>query len=218
MTPQMESAVAALIDIIVGDGEMMVSPMGPIPRLAAHVARRVHAPELMMSDGQSFLVDEDGQVESYMPFREVFEALWWGNRHVIMGASQIDQTGRQNIACVGPFERPKVQLLGFRGAPGNTACHTTSYWVGKHSKRVFVPKVDVATGLSAAEAADLRAVVTDLAVMDFHNGQMRLKSVHPDVTVDRVQAETGFALLLPDSVPTTRGLTDLERTTVEQLA
>ena len=45
------------------------------------------------------------------------------------------------------LRRPKVQLLGFRGAPGNTINDTTSYWVPNHSPKVFVEKVDMVTGI-----------------------------------------------------------------------
>jgi glutaconate CoA-transferase subunit B len=48
-------------------------------------------------------------------------------------------------------------------------------------------------------------VVTPLAVMDFNSeGNMRLLSVHPGVTVDEVRQNTGFDLALPEGdVPTT---------------
>src|SRR5690606_771943 len=110
----------------------------------------------------------------------------------------------------------KVQLLGFRGAAGNTVNDTTSYWVPKHSPRVFVERVDVVCGVGwdRAQAAgpaatrhwDVRRVVTDLAVLDFETPQrrMRLRSVHPGVTVDEVVAATAFELVVPDEVPETR--------------
>ena len=69
------------------------------------------------------------------------------------------------------------QLLGMRGAPGNTVNHTTSYWIPNHSATVFVPKVDVVSGVGYDRAAELgdwvrahheiRHVVTNLAVLDF---------------------------------------------------
>ena len=73
-----------------------------------------------------------------MPFRSVFDLLWNGRRHVVMMASQIDRFGNQNFACIGPHAKPKAQLLGMRGAPGNTINHATSYWVPSHSTKVFV--------------------------------------------------------------------------------
>jgi acyl CoA:acetate/3-ketoacid CoA transferase beta subunit len=146
--------------------------------------------------------------------------VWWGRRHVIMGASQIDAHGNQNFAAVGPdYARPKAQLLGFRGAPGNTVNDPTSYWIPNHSPRVLVEKVDVVTGVGWDRAAaagpaatahhDLRGVVTNLAVLDFAtpDKRMRLASVHPGVTVDEVVAATGFDLVVPDDVGESRAPT-----------
>ena len=97
-----------------------------------------------------------------------------------------------------------------RGAPGNTINHRTSYWIPKHSTRVFVPAVDMVSGVGYARAAaaagaaatrfhGLGRVVTDLAVLDFGaapgaDARMRLLSVHPGVTVEEVVAATGFEL------------------------
>ena len=134
----------------------------------------------------------------------------------MMGATQIDQYGNQNIAMLGSLERPKVQLLGFRGAPGNTINDTTSYWVPSHSPTVLCAAVDTvcgvgydraaALGADAARFHEIRRVVTNLAVLDFETPDhaMRLRSVHPGVTVDEVVAATGFELVVPDDVPTSR--------------
>ncbi|HEY2427539.1 MAG TPA: CoA-transferase, partial [Acidimicrobiales bacterium] len=152
-------------------------------------------------------------IEGWIPFRAVFDTLWGGRRHVVMGASQLDGEGNQNIANIGPWERPKVQLLGVRGAPGNTANHATTYWVPAHSPRVFVEHVDMVSGIGyrrAAEAGewvaahhDIRRVVTNKAVLDFEtpDHRARLRSVHPGVTVDEVVELTGFELVVPDHVP-----------------
>ena len=53
---------------------------------------------------------------------------------------------------------------------------------------------------------NLRHVVTNLGVMDFEtpDGSMRLRSVHPGVTVDEIVEATGFELTVPDAVPETR--------------
>jgi acyl CoA:acetate/3-ketoacid CoA transferase beta subunit len=159
----------------------------------------------------------------------VFDILWSGRRHVVMGASQIDAYGNQNIANIGPWEKPKAQLLGVRGAPGNTLNHTTSYFIGNHTSRCFVEKVDTVSGVGYDRAAELgdwvkahheiRRVVTNLAVLDFDtpDHHMRLASVHPGVSVDDVVAATGFELVIPDDVPTTRTPTDEELTVLREV-
>jgi acyl CoA:acetate/3-ketoacid CoA transferase beta subunit len=124
----------------------------------------------------------------------------------MMFASQIDRFGNQNFACIGPHAKPQAQLLGMRGAPGNTISHRTSYWVPNHSPQVFVPKCDVVSGLGYDRAAalgkqsarfhDLRRVISNLGVFDFAtpDHRMRLASVHPGVTVEQVVKATGFEL------------------------
>ncbi len=107
-------------------------------------------------------------MEGWLPYAKVFTMVAAGRRHVMMGAAQIDRHGNQNISCIGDWQRPKAQLLGVRGAPGNTVNHAVSYWVPRHSRRVFVEKVDMVSGVGYdRNAKDLRVVVTNLAVLDF---------------------------------------------------
>ena len=122
------------------------------------------------------------------------------------------RTSRSSATC----EQPKAQLLGIRGAPGNTINHTTSYWIPNHSTRVFVPKVDVVSGVGYDRAAELgecgaarttscRASSPTSRVLDFEtpDHRMRLGRVHPGVTVDEVVAATGFELVVDGDVPET---------------
>lgn len=220
----------ALAELFRGDGEIIASPMGRLPGVGARLAQATFEPGLAITDGVSLVIDpESGQPEHSLPFRAVFDALWSGRRHVLMGASQIDRYGNQNIACLGGDpQRPKVQLLGFRGAPGNTINHTTSYWVPRHSPRVFVPAVDVVSGVGCDRARalgpagrfhELRGVVSDLGVFDFRtpDGRMRLVSLHPGVALDEVVQATGFELVIPESVPTSREPTPAESAALDRL-
>ncbi|MCO4745349.1 MAG: CoA-transferase [Proteobacteria bacterium] len=188
-----------------GDGNSMVSPMAPIPKLGAKVCKALWEPDLVLTDGVATIIDLDGEPEGWMPFSRVFDTLWNGKRHVMMGATQIDKHGNQNISCIGDFARPKVQLLGVRGAPGNTICHPTSYWVGRHSSKVFVEAVDMVSGIGTDRGAfEIRRVVSNLGVFDFEGGTMRVRSLHPGVDIADVQAATGFELVVPAEIPTTR--------------
>jgi acyl CoA:acetate/3-ketoacid CoA transferase beta subunit len=207
-----------------GDGEIVASPFGVIPAIGARLARATFAPDLLLSDGEATFVagcwavgePPDGPAEGWVPYRAVFDLLAAGKRHVMMGPSQIDRFGNVNISAIGDFARPARQLIGMRGAPGNTVNHPTSYWVPRHQPRTFVPKVDVISGVgydSAAAAGpaasrfhELRRVVTNLAVLDFRSPghAMRLASVHPGVSVADVIAGTGFELVISGDVPPTR--------------
>jgi acyl CoA:acetate/3-ketoacid CoA transferase beta subunit len=241
----MESTVmSTLADIVViaaaeafrGDGEIFASGMGTIPMLGARTARSTFEPDLMVSDGEAFYVGNElpiggtnKVVEGWIPFRSVFDTLWGGRRHVMMGASQIDRFGNTNIANIGAWDRPKAQLLGVRGGPGNTINHSTSFFIPKHNSNVFVAKVDMVSGLGYDRAAELSEwvqrnhrlprVVTNLAVLDFNSvdHSMRLVSVHPGVSVADVQAATSFELVIDGDVGETREPTADEQAVIDRL-
>jgi acyl CoA:acetate/3-ketoacid CoA transferase beta subunit len=214
-----EICVMACAEAWRGDGAILASPMGLIPTLGAQLAQLTFAPDLLLTDGEASLLQPDGEgrvTEGWLPYRQVFTMVAAGRRHVMMGASQLDRFGNQNISCIGDWARPRAQLLGVRGAPGNSINHPVSYWVPRHSRRVFVPHADLVCGIGYDRAAalgppaarfhELRLVVTSLAVLDFRGRghTMRLRSVHPGVAVSEVVAATGFPLDVPPDVPVTR--------------
>lgn len=226
-----EVCCVAVAEAFRGDGERLCNPIGTIPMIGGRLARESFEPDLVMTDGfAAFAANAlppgadpaDAVVEAWNPYRQMFHVLWNGKRHVMMGATQVDRFGNQNIACIGDYAQPRAQLLGFRGAPGNTINHTTSYWVPNHGTKVFVEEVDVVCGLGYDRAAELgptgsrfheiRRVVSNLGVFDFdtENRSMRLRSTHPGVTVDEIVEATGFSLVVPAEVPESRLPTDDE--------
>jgi acyl CoA:acetate/3-ketoacid CoA transferase beta subunit len=233
-----EVCVVACADAFRGDGEIVANPIGTIPIIGGRLARATFEPDLLLTDGEAVFVANDLPVgvagapkviEAWNPYRMMLEITWSGRRHVMMGATQIDRFGNQNIAGIGPLDAPKVQLLGFRGAPGNTINDPTSYWIPNHSPKVFVTQVDVVTGIGYDRAAELgpRAarfhriprVVSNLGVFDFETKArtMRLRSVHPGVTVDDVVSATGFALDVPEDVPESRSPTAEELALIREV-
>lgn len=221
-----EICVVACAEAWRGDGEILASPIGTVPTIGARLAACTFEPDLVYGDGDAVQIgaplpigapaDAEKVVEAWLPFGKIFDIVWSGRRHVMMGATQIDRFGNQNIACIGPWAKPKAQLLGVRGAPGNTVNHPTSYWIANHNARVFVEQVDcvsgvgydraAAAGRSASEFHEIRRVITDKGVFDFETPDhaMRIRSVHPGVTVAEVQELTGFELVVPTDVPETR--------------
>ncbi|MBN6053170.1 CoA-transferase [Nonomuraea sp. RK-328] len=210
--------VVACAEAFRGDGEILAAGIGgAVTVLAARLARLTFEPDLLTSDGLCLLTGDvpalgaaPEVVEGWLPFRDHLWLVLNGRRHVMLGASQIDRHGNTNISCIGDWSRPKAQLLGVRGAPGNTRCDPTSYWIPRHSPRVFVPEVDMVSGVGTDRGAyGLRRVVTDLAVLDLGGpeGTMRLVSAHPGVSVAEVVAATGFELDVPEDVPETRAPT-----------
>lgn len=223
-TTRAEVCVTACADAWRGDGETLAAAMGTCSVLGARMARLTFEPDLLTTDGGPLVsrdtlplgrtADPDsGEAEGWLPFRDHLWLVLHGRRHVMMGASQLDRRGRSNISCVGDWEKPKSQLLGARGAPGNTVRNPTSYWIPKHSRRVFVDEVDMVSGVGTEHAHDLRRIVTNLAVLDFGGpeGTVRLLSTHPDVTEEEVRDSTGFDLAAPEGgVTVTRTPSDEE--------
>lgn len=220
-----EVCVVALADAFRGDGEILCHPVGVVPICGGRLARATTEPDLMMTDTVAGLVantvpvggkDPNRIIEAYVPYRSMFDVVWSGRRHVVMGATQIDRFGNQNIAAIGDWRQPKVQLLGLRGAPGNAINHTVSYWIPSHSRRVFVDKVDVvcAPGYDRVRALsavsrrffEIRRVVSDLGVFDFatDDNRMRVVSRHPGVSIEQIVDATSFELVIDSEVQETR--------------
>jgi acyl CoA:acetate/3-ketoacid CoA transferase beta subunit len=229
---------AAIADAFADDGELFASPMGLLPMLGVRLAKLTSNPDLVISDGEAMflagappLFAKGDVLEGWIPFRRVFDVISYGKRHVMMGATQVDKHGNQNISAIGDFARPKRQLLGSRGAPGNTVNNRTSYWVPKHSPRVFVERVDVVSGVGPARARDagraasryndIHRIVTNLAVLDVRGpgDTLRLLTVHPGVTLDHVRGATGCDLHVDGDgpVPVTRTPTAEELVLVSEV-
>jgi acyl CoA:acetate/3-ketoacid CoA transferase beta subunit len=231
-----EVCATAIADAFAEDGEIFASPMGLLPMLGVRLAKLTSNPDLVISDGESLWLAgvppihaKQEVVEGWIPFRRVFDVVAYGKRHVMMGATQVDRLGNQNISAIGDFNRPVRQLLGSRGAPGNTVNNRTSYWVPEHSPRVFVEQVDVVSGVgpSRAKAAgpaagrynDIHRIVSNLGVFDVRgpDDTVRLISTHPGVTVEEVQAATGFDLAVADDVAETRAPSYAELVVIREM-
>ena len=207
-----EYCAVACAEIFAGAGEIFASPMTPMATLGARLARMTTEPDLLITDGEYRFLGQTpplGELidfEGYIPFPRVFDVLQAGTRHVVMGANQIDRFGNQNLSAFGDdVQKPTRQMFGLRGAPGNTINHATSYWVGKHSARVFTEKVDVVCGVGydrytegdpAFRFHHIHRVVSNLGVFDFGGTDhgMRAVSLHPGVTADEVAENTGFEI------------------------
>ncbi|CAN5326876.1 CoA-transferase [soil metagenome] len=210
-------------------GEIVATGVGPVPRLAAGLAKSTFEPELLMTDGEAYLVEDPlpigprdydhGRSAGYLPFSRFFEAaVWSGRRHAMVTPTQIDRFGQTNLSCLGgTYQQPKVQMLGARGFPGNSIHHPNSMFIPAHSTRVFVGgEVDMVSSVGYNPARringanfsdlDLRLIVTDLCVLDFGgvDNAIRIVALHPGVTKEQVHAATGFALAEAETLATTR--------------
>ena len=240
----------ALIDRVIcaaaraweNDGEVLATGIGLVPRLAASLCMRSINTDLIMTDSEAWVVNEPVPVgprgdykikrESWMGFSRIFDNVWGGKRHAMVGPVQVDRFGQGNISMVGSdYARPKSMMLGVRGFPGNSINHANSFFVPQHSTKVFVAgEVDMVAsvgynparlekGWSLEEVADIRFIFTNLCVMDFGgpDHQVRLVSLHPGVTVEQVQEATGFPIHVPAQVPTTADPTPEQLALLAQL-
>ncbi len=219
------------------DGEVLITGIGVLPRIAGSLAMKTCNTDIMMTDSEAWLLAEPNplgnrgadfvqQNETWMGFSRIFDNVWSGRRHITGGPTQIDRFGQANISCIGSdYSQPKVQMLGARGFPGNSISHANSFMVNDHNARVFVEgECDMVCTIGynperltkgrSLDDVDLRQIVTNLCVMDFGgpNHQIRVTSLHPGVSLDEVQQNTGFELAVID------GLAETAAPTEEQLA
>jgi len=158
--------------------------------------------------------------ESYSDTGHRFDRVKdWSNNVFFIGGIQVAAYGNTNLIGVGP----DYKRLKFRG-PGSVGTPTLSTHVGRyyivlnnHSPRTLVEKCDYISaygwGSGGADARTRMGIpgggpkycMTPLCIFDFAEDtrRMRLKSVHPGVTVEMVKRQTGFEPVIPASVPTT---------------
>lgn len=240
-TTLVDTIICAAAEAWRDDGEVLATGIGLVPRLAASLAKLTCNPDLMMTDSEAWLVAEPVPVgprgdyrvrrEGHMGFARIFDNVWGGKRHAMVGPTQVDRYGQANISMIGADHRkPKVQMLGVRGFPGNSINHANSFFVPNHGTKTFVAgEVDMvaSVGYNPARLArgwslddiDIRLIVTNLCVMDFGGPgrQVRLRSLHPGVTADQVQQATGFPLHLPAEVPSTAAPTVAQQAMLARL-
>ncbi|HKM26463.1 MAG TPA: ketoacid CoA transferase [Thiopseudomonas sp.] len=235
-----ELMIVAAAEAFRDNGEVLASGLGIIPRLGASLAKMTHSPELLMTDSEAFLVEEPIPVgprgdyqpkySGYMPFERIFDNVWRGQRHAMVGPTQIDQWAQTNLSVIGDYAKPKVAMLGVRGLPGNSINHLNSFFVPSHSKRVFVEnEVDMVSGVGFKDSRwsehmrrdtmGIGLTITDLCVMDFKgpNNAARVISLHPGVSFEHVQNNTGFALLKADDLKETVAPTAEQLKVIAQL-
>ncbi len=217
--------MAAAISRSLRDGDRVVMGANSLlPMAAARLAQLTHAPNLTILAGASgavnTLVDplapSSGDyanliAEAVLDFPEVLMLQMGGQTDVFFaGGLQIDRYGNCNLAYVGEAAHPALRGPGSAGIPWAPRSARTILYAISHTKRLFVPQVDFVSspGWNAGSYGKQKGpdlVVTPLAVLDFNlAGEMRLVSLHSGVTLEQVQANTGFDLdVIQIPAPTT---------------
>jgi glutaconate CoA-transferase subunit B len=120
--------------------------------------------------------------------------------------AQIDRCGNFNNVMIGDdYDRPQLRLPGSGGIPDVTGYNDkTMLYVPRHSRAVFVEKIDFISGLGYApnRSADLgpKICITNLGQFDFADGLLRLTSFHAGGSIEQIQAKTGFVLKIDRAV------------------
>jgi glutaconate CoA-transferase subunit B len=211
-----------------------------LPSKAANLARRLHAPDLV-------LVYESGTIDTRpeeLPLSigdgvlaesaltvvgvpEIFN-YWLQAGRIDVGflsGAQIDRFANLNTTVIGEYDEPEVRLPGSGGAPEIASSCREVIVVMRHRRRAFVEQVDFVTSMGQGTGRGDRTllglrgagpvrVITDLGVLepDADSGELLLTAVHPGVTVEQVRAETGWALEVAADVGVTTPPTERELT------
>jgi glutaconate CoA-transferase subunit B len=226
------------------DGATCLVGIG-LPGTAANVARRLHAPRLVLvyesgtigskpaslplSIGDGILAETADTVVGVV---EMFNVWLQPGRIQIgfLGAAQLDRYANINTTVVGDYEQPTVRLPGAGGAPEIASSCGEVIVVLRHAPDKLVERVDFVTsvgfgaGPGDRERLGLRGggptrVITDLGLLapDPETCELVLTHVHPGVTVEQARAATGWQLRVSDTLETTPAPTAEELATVREV-
>ncbi len=140
-----------------------------------------------------------------------------------IGGLQIDAYGNSNLIGIGSdFHHLKMRGPGGVGtASMGTNIGRYYLYTNAHNKQTLTERLDWRSCFGFGDGgADARTrlhlpgggpryCITPLCIFDFEetSKRMRLKSLHPGVTLEQVLDHTGFKPVVPDHVPTTPGPT-----------
>jgi acyl CoA:acetate/3-ketoacid CoA transferase beta subunit len=200
----------------VQDGDVLVQGLAtPLVAAGYILAQRTHAPNAFFASAIG-----QGMVQDWAPLGLArAEELWSGKAlahasfvtlvadalHTLapkefFRPAQVDPAGNFNNIAIGQdYARPRLRLPGAGGIPDVTVYSSEVYmYVPRHSRAVFVPRLDWRSGLGHSperrRGSGPRYLISDLGQFDWAEGRMRLISYHPGVTIERIQAKTGFPL------------------------
>jgi glutaconate CoA-transferase subunit B len=210
------------------NGEVVFVGIG-LPNLACNLARRLHAPELVLiyesgavgavperlpiSIGDPALVTNSLSVCSMF---DIFNYYLQGGLIDVgfLQGAQIDAHGNLNTTVIGNYEHPAVRLPGSGGACEIAILAKRVLIIAPQSKRSFPSRVDFITSPGFVDGPTARQspgmpglgpamVITDLGCYEFEDGEMVLTSLHPDCSVEQVRENIGWDVRLRKHLKTT---------------
>jgi glutaconate CoA-transferase, subunit B len=221
------------------DGAVCFVGIG-LPSTAANLARRTHAPNLVLVYESGTLGSKpkrlplsigDGELadtaDSVVTVPEVFN-YWLQPGRIDVGflsGAQIDRFGNINSTVIGDYETPKVRLPGAGGAPEIAASCREVMVMLRQSPRAFVERVDFVSSMGYGQGpgdrerlglrgAGPRTVVTDIGILrpDPRTCELTLVALQPGATAEQAREATGWNLAVADDIE------KLEPPTAEELS
>jgi acyl CoA:acetate/3-ketoacid CoA transferase beta subunit len=205
------------------DGQILAQGIATPPVAAGYLlAKLTHAPHVTIASAIGNTLCQDGAPLGLTSA----EDLWLGKALMFLSfaeaacemypvllpveffrPAQVDPFGNTNNIAIGDYRRPRLRLPGCGGIADVTPFHPHAYlYVPRHSRAVFVEKLDLVSGLGVPQGDDAgnhpgpRLLISELGVFDYATGRMRLRSYHPGVTIDEIRRKTGFPLdIAPDA-------------------
>jgi glutaconate CoA-transferase subunit B len=218
------------------DGDTVFVGVGQ-PNLACNLAKRTHAPNLVMIYEAGVIGAEPARLPlsigdptlvsgalSVVSMYDIFaNYLQRGNVDVgFMGGAQIDKYGNINATVIGDYAHPKVRLPGSGGSQEIAAWANRCYIMTPHQVRRFPERADFLTsagylgGRKEREATGVRgggilAVVTDIGLLEpDEDGELMLTALHPDQTAEKARENTGWPLKVAADLRTTEPVSEAE--------
>lgn len=218
------------------DGDVVFVGVG-LPNLACNLARRTHAPNLVMIYESGVIgaqpsrlplsIGDPTLVSGALSVCSMYDIFaFYLQRGFIsvgfMGGAQIDRFGNVNATVIGDYAKPKVRLPGSGGSMEIAAWADRWFIITPHQKRRFPEKVDFCTsagflgGRSQRAKTGVRgggpqAVVTDLGILEpDETGELVLTQLHAGATAEQAQQNTGWALRTAPELKNTQPPTDEE--------
>jgi glutaconate CoA-transferase subunit B len=209
-----------------------------MPSAAANLARLTHAPDITLIYESGTLGTKpnilplsigDGELcetaLTTVSVPEMFRYWLQGGRIKVgfLGGAQIDRYANLNTTVVGPYDKPKVRLPGGGGAPEIAVSCGEIFIIMAQGRRSFVDKLDFVTSIGHGTGGDARArlgvttkgptkLITDLALFapDPESKEMTVVSIHPGVTREQIQENTGWPVKYAAKVEKTAAPTQKE--------